>query len=80
LNVTVYYQILNVLNTLNINGVYRYTGNPDDDGYLVAARFQNDISQQNSEMAFREMYAMKVNSPFNYTLPRRSRLGIMINF
>ena len=34
----VYFQILNVLNTKNVVNVYPYTGNADDDGYLVSTR------------------------------------------
>ena len=39
----VYFQILNLLNSQNITNVYRFTGNPNDDGYLNAAQFQQDI-------------------------------------
>ncbi len=80
LEMNVYLQVLNLLNSKNIASVYRATGNADDDGYLTDARFQNDIQSQTDEQSFRELYAMKVNSPFNYTLPRRMRIGVMINF
>jgi outer membrane receptor protein involved in Fe transport len=76
----VYIEILNVLNAMNIMNVYRATGNPDDDGYLAAAEYQAGINAQLDPIAFREQYALKVNSPYNYSLPRRLRLGIMLNF
>ena len=76
----VYLQILNVLNSKNVMGVYRGTGNPDDDGYLAAAEFQNAIESQNDPQAFRDMYEIRVNSPYNYSLPRRIRLGVVLNF
>jgi len=76
----VYLEILNVLNAKNIMSVYRATGNPDDDGYLAAAEYQAGIEAQLDPTAFREQYALKVNSPYNYSLPRRIRLGIMFSF
>lgn len=76
----VYLEILNVLNAQNIMSVYRATGNPDDDGYLAAAEYQAGIEAQLDPEAFREQYALKVNSPYNYSLPRRIRLGVMVNF
>ncbi|MCG3164881.1 MAG: hypothetical protein POELPBGB_00640 [Bacteroidia bacterium] len=79
-NLTVYLQVLNVLNTKNIISVYRKTGNPDDDGYLAAAEFQNNIASQNDEQSYRDLYALKINNPDNYSMPRRIRLGLLFNF
>ncbi len=79
-DVNIYLEVLNVLNALNIINVYRATGNPDDDGYLAAAQYQPGIEAQLDPISFREMYALKVNSPYNYSLPRRIRLGAMISF
>jgi hypothetical protein len=79
-SLNVYLQVLNVLNTLNITNVYAATGNPDNDGYLNDPNSQSGIVQLNSEQSFRELYALKVNNPGNYSLPRRIRLGLMVNF
>ncbi|MBL4623981.1 MAG: carboxypeptidase-like regulatory domain-containing protein [Flavobacteriales bacterium] len=79
-NVNVYLQFMNLLNNINVIGVHRFTGNPDDDGYLVAPQFQNDINSQNDPQSYKELYSIKVDNPANYTLPRRIRLGIMVNF
>jgi len=76
----VYLQVLNVLNTKNIMGVYRYTGNPDDDGYLSAPEFQAGINSQLDTQSFIDLYDIRVNNPYNYSLPRRIRLGVMFNF
>lgn len=76
----VYLQILNLFNTKNIVDVYGATGNPDDDGYLNAAQYQTIIQQQNDEQSYRELYSAKVNYPLYYNLPRRLRLGILVNF
>lgn len=75
----VYVQVLNILNTKNVMGVYRATGNPDDDGYLSAAEFQTQISEQRDAQAYRDMYSIAVNNPYNYSLPRRIRIGVMIS-
>jgi hypothetical protein len=79
-SLNVYFQLLNVLNTLNIVSVYGATGNSDDDGYLNDPGSQSAITSLNDEDAFRELYAIKVNNPGNYSLPRRIRLGLLLNF
>lgn len=76
----VYFMILNLLNTRNINGVYRATGNPDDDGYLNSAFGIQVTEEQNSQAAFREYYSMKLWNPTNWELPRRIRFGVRVNF
>lgn len=76
----VYIIAYNALNSLNILNVYSATGSPSDDGYLAEAQFQENINTQNSPEAFRELYAMKINNPTNYALPRRIRLGVIFNF
>jgi outer membrane receptor protein involved in Fe transport len=75
----VYLQVLNVLNTKNVMGVYRATGNPDDDGYLAAAEWQTQINQQLDPQAYRDLYSIAVNNPYNYSMPRRIRIGVMIS-
>ncbi len=76
----VYFQILNLLDTKNVIGVYAYTGSPDDDGYLASAEAQASISDQTSSQAYIDLYNRAVNDPFNFSLPRRIRLGIAFNF
>ncbi|MFO8054384.1 MAG: carboxypeptidase regulatory-like domain-containing protein [Bacteroidales bacterium] len=76
----VYFQILNVLNTANVTNVYSATGSPDDDGFLTAAEFQQQIESQNDPQAFRDLYRTRIQSPYNYSRPRRIRLGVSVNF
>jgi hypothetical protein len=78
--VNVYIRINNVLNQKNIMGVYPYTGNADDDGYLTAPESQKQISEAISEQAYRDLYAVAVNNPGNYSNPRTIRLGVIFNF
>jgi hypothetical protein len=79
-NVNVYFWINNLLNTRNINSVYRFTGIPDDDGYLAAAQYQPLINSQNDPNAFRNYYGMYVDNPFNLGVPRTIRLAVKFDF
>jgi len=79
-NLNIYLLITNLFNTQNILSVYRATGNPDDDGYLNAAQFQNTIELQNSEDTYRYLYALRANNPFNYSTPRQIKLGVKLDF
>ena len=76
----VYILVLNVLNTKNIVGVYSTTGNPNDDGYLSAAQNQNTIKQQVNEQSYRDLYALYINNPGNYMIPRRIHIGVQFGF
>jgi len=78
--VNVYLQINNLLNTLNVIGVYDYTGLPNQDGYLQS---QNGISEARnaaSQQAFIDQYNVKLNNPANYVSPRTVRLGAYLQF
>ena len=76
----IYVRVTNVFNVSNVLGVYRGTGNPNDDGYLQSALYQPTIQNQLDERAFRDMYMLNVNNPFNFGLPRTIRLGIKFDF
>jgi hypothetical protein len=76
----VYLQVLNLLDTKNVLGVYSATGNPDDDGYLSAPEWQRQINNQTDPIAFRELYGLYVNAPGNYSSPRQIRVGVIFNF
>ena len=79
-NINVYFWIGNLLNTRNINSVYRFTGVADDDGYLAAAQYQPLINSQNNPESFRNYYGMYVDNPFNIGVPRTIRLGVKFDF
>lgn len=76
----VYADISNVLNTQNILNVYSTTGNPDDNGYLTYAGNQNEIDGQNSPESYVNFYRLYMDNPYNYTMPRRFRVGLMLSF
>jgi hypothetical protein len=79
-NLNIYIRATNLFNQFNILSIYRATGNADDDGYLAAAASQTSIQNQTDEQAFRDYYSMKVNNPFNISVPRTIRLGIKYDF
>ena len=76
----VYLQVLNLLNSKNIVGVYAATGNANDDGYLTAPEWQREIYSQIDPQAWIEMYRIYVNNGGYYSGPRQIRLGLSFNF
>lgn len=79
-NLNVYLWVGNLLNTQNINSVYRFTGVSNDDGYLAAAQYQPLINSQTNPDSFRNYYTMYTDNPFNLGLPRTLRLGLKFDF
>jgi len=79
-NLNVYLWIGNILNSQNINSVYRFTGVSNDDGYLAAAQYQPLIQSQTNPDSFRNYYQMYTNNPFNLGVPRTIRLGVKFDF
>lgn len=79
-SLNVYLLVNNLLNMQNILSVYRYTGNPDDDGYLTSPQFTPSIESQIDPESFRQFYALKVANPQNYTMPRTIQLGVRFDF
>ena len=78
--ITVYLDILNLFNFKNIISVYEYTGNPDDDGYLSATEYQQQINSQVDVGAYIDQYMIRMQTPYNYSSPIRARLGVQFNF
>ncbi len=79
-DLNVYLDVSNLLDAENTLKVYTYTGNPGDDGYLSAAKNQSEIDNALDPEAYRNYYAMVINNPARYTLPRRIRLGVIFSF
>ncbi|MEM6261636.1 MAG: carboxypeptidase regulatory-like domain-containing protein [Bacteroidota bacterium] len=78
--VNVYLLMLNMLNTENIIGVYRYTGLADDDGYLTSDIGQQDIAVQIDSQAFFDQYTARVQNPNFLSRPRTIQIGMNLNF
>ncbi|MES2566039.1 MAG: TonB-dependent receptor [Bacteroidota bacterium] len=80
-NLNIYIQVLNLLNTRNILGVYNYTGNPDDDGYLASSQGQLYVNgSPTTASAFTDQYNIYINNPGNYGRPRTFRIGVLLDF
>ncbi len=75
-NLNIYLLVTNVFNTQNIIGVYRYTGSPTNDGFLAELTDRGQVDPD----AYRDLYALQVNNPFNFGLPRTIRLGVRFDF
>lgn len=78
LNVYVY--VRNLLGLENVQGVYGFTGSPDNDGYLESKLGQQDIRGNLYPDSFSDVYRMAVQNPDNFALPRRIVLGAAFNF
>ena len=76
----IYINIQNLFNVQNIINVYRATGSPTDDGYLTSPNYQSAILSQVNPASYLNYYTMKVNDPYNYSMPRRVRLGFILSF
>lgn len=79
-NIMVYLDVMNLFNFKNVLSVYTYTGNPEDDGYLSAAQYQQNINQQVYVPGYIDYYKMVMQSPYNYSLPTRVSLGVQFGF
>ncbi|MFY0673606.1 MAG: TonB-dependent receptor [Bacteroidia bacterium] len=77
---TVYLWAQNVFNTRNIVGLYRYTGLPDDDGWLNSAEGQQAMLTTTDVNSYMDLYNAKVQNPGNFTRPRLIRLGVVMSF
>jgi len=75
-----YIRVNNIFNIVNIIDVYRATGNPTDDGFLLSAQGQNVVNSQLSPGSYAALYALRTNDPFNLGVPRTIRLGVKFDF
>ena len=76
----VYLWVQNLFNTRNIVGLYRYTGLPDDDGWLTSAEGQQAMLSTTDVQSYQDLYSVKMQNPSNYTRPRLVRLGAVFSF
>lgn len=79
-NLNVYLQVLNLFNNQNILGVYNFTGNAEDDGYLNSPLAQSTIQNLNSPTGFVDQYTIYINNPGLYNRPRVIRIGLQLDF
>lgn len=86
----VYFDVDNLLNTINISGVYSATGDPMDNGYLAAPKMQQEINSYGTSVefpgyalgsdAYKMYYQMRLLNGAGYMAPRTMRIGLSLNF
>ncbi len=79
-DLNIYALILNLFDNANVVDVYRFTGLPDDDGFLESDPGQQAIQAQIDPESYQLLYRTLVNDPNNFSLPRRIRLGVLFSF
>ncbi|MBK9733546.1 MAG: carboxypeptidase regulatory-like domain-containing protein [Saprospiraceae bacterium] len=79
-----YFRVQNVLNTLNVVDLFKYSSDPKNDGFLTSSfgeQRENGVVNTGRDLqAFRDAYAWRLLSPGNYTLPRRMYVGVIMDF
>jgi hypothetical protein len=79
-SLNVFLWVENLLDVRNVIGVYPYTGNAEDDGFLNSPQGQQVIQQQLDAQAFYDLYSTAINSPNLFARPRQARIGARLNF
>ncbi|MEE9439905.1 MAG: carboxypeptidase regulatory-like domain-containing protein [Saprospiraceae bacterium] len=84
LNFTVYLRVANLFDIRNVRNVFSFTGDPEDDGYIISSFGKDQLSsindQNRNEEAFLAAYNWRLDSFSNFTLPRRIFMGVNIDF
>jgi outer membrane receptor protein involved in Fe transport len=79
-----YFRVQNVFNTRNIVNLYKYSNDPDNDGFLQSSfgvdRINGVIETKRDIEAFLDAYSWRMLAPGNYTLPRRMYVGVILDF
>ena len=75
---TAFLWMQNVLNTVNVQGVYRYSGLPDDDGFLSTAGGVQFL--ESAQPAAETLYRFRNRNLENFGRPRLTRLGVRFDF
>jgi outer membrane receptor protein involved in Fe transport len=79
----VYLRVQNVLDAKNIQSVYSYSGDADNDGYLLSTfgqdRVSDILSSGKDAEAFAEAYSWQMLAPGNYFFPRRMFFGVIFD-
>ncbi len=84
LNFNVYLRVQNLFNTKNIINVYKYSNDPEDDGFLNSSigqdRIDAIVASGRNVQNFLDAYNWRMNAPGNYTQPRRIYVGAILDF
>ena len=77
-NLTAFLWMQNIFNTVNVQNVYRYSGLPDDDGFLSTAGGIQFI--ESAQPVSETLYRFRNRSLSSFGLPRLTRLGVRLDF
>ena len=77
-NLTAFLWVQNLLDTDNTQGVWRFSGLPDDDGFLSTAQGAQFLAS--AVPASETLYNHRNRTLANIGLPRLTRLGVRIDF
>ena len=79
-----YFRVQNVFNTKNIIDLYKYSSDPDNDGFLESSfgkdRIRTVENSGRDVASFLDAYSWRLLAPGNYTLPRRMYVGVIMDF
>ena len=75
-----FFWVNNILNTWNVLGVFPYTGQPNDDGFLNSSQGKLLVKTQTDAQSYIDLYKILLNSQTgNWNAPRTIRLGLRLN-
>lgn len=76
--ITAFLWMQNVLNTVNVQGVYRYSGLPADDGFLSTSGGIQFL--ESAQPASETLYRLRNRDLDHFGIPRLTRLGVRFDF
>ena len=79
-----YVRVQNVFDIRNVVNLYKYSNDPDNDGFLQSSfgqdRIKGVVDTGRNVDAFLDAYSWRLLAPGNYTLPRRLYVGVIMDF
>lgn len=70
----------NFINLKNIRAIHPYTGSSETDGWLSSEQGRKAVESAVNAQSFVDLYNTALQNPGFYTMPRRIRLGVSLNF
>ncbi len=72
--------VQNLLNTANVNSVFRYTGSAYNDGFLASPASQEQVETATNQQSYIDLYNIRMVNPDRFAGPRLVRLGMALYF
>ena len=77
-SVTAFLWVQNLFDSRNVNDVWRYTGQPDTDGFVATAEGQQFVT--NTTAVTETLYSHRNRALGNVGIPRMTRFGLRLEF